>query len=168
MDATWRESLWAQFGAAIDMLENGIDACPDHLWGDRTRQPELWYLVYHTLFYLDLYLSDARDGFAPPTPFTLAELDPAGVLPARVYSKTELLEYLNHGREKARARIAQMTLEDAGKRCDYNWIELSVLESLLYNMRHVQHHVAQLNLLLRQAGETSPGWVASAKGTLDR
>jgi uncharacterized damage-inducible protein DinB len=168
MDATSRASLWAQFGAAIDMLENGIHACPDHLWGDRTRQPEFWHLVYHTLFYLDLYLSDARAGFTPPAPFTLAELDPAGVLPARVYSKEELLEYLKHGREKARSRIAEMTLEDAGRRCDYKWIELSVLESLLYNMRHVQHHVAQLNLLLRQAGERPPAWIASAENSLDR
>lgn len=43
MDATSRDILWGQFGAAIDMLENAMRACPDELWGDRERQPEFWY-----------------------------------------------------------------------------------------------------------------------------
>ena len=32
---------------------------------------EFWYVVYHALFWLDLYLSGAVEGFAPPAPFTL-------------------------------------------------------------------------------------------------
>jgi uncharacterized damage-inducible protein DinB len=34
---------------------------------------------------------------------------------------------------------------------------------LLYNMRHVQHHTAQLNLLLRQRGIIPPNWVSEKK-----
>jgi hypothetical protein len=30
---TWKVIIWQQFGAAIDMLENAIEACPDNLWG---------------------------------------------------------------------------------------------------------------------------------------
>ena len=160
MDATARASLWAQFGATIDMLENAIRACPDDLWGDAERQPQFWHVAFHTLFYLDFYLSDSGQGFAPPAPFTLTELDPAGVLPERVYSKTEVIAYLEHGRRKARARIDGLTAENATRRCDYGWINLSVWESLLYNMRHIQHHAAQLNLLLRQANHPVPRWVA--------
>jgi uncharacterized damage-inducible protein DinB len=120
----------------------------------------LWHVAYHTLFYLDLYLSDSGKGFAPPAPFTLSELDPSGILPERVYSQTELLDYLEHGRTKARARIDALTAENVTQRCEYGWINLSVWESLLYNMRHVQHHAAQLNLLLRQANHPVPRWVA--------
>jgi hypothetical protein len=29
-------------------------------------------------------------------------------------------------------------------------------------MRHVQHHAAQLNLVLREATGTSPGWIRFA------
>jgi hypothetical protein len=160
MDATQRAIVWEQFGAAIDMLENAIRACPDDLWGDRERHPKFWHVAFHTGFYLDLYLSDAGAGFTPPAPFTLSELDPSGVLPERVYSKAEVLEYLEHGRRKAQSRIAALTAENLHNRCEFEWINLSVWESLLYNMRHVQHHVAQLNLLLRQAGHSVPRWVA--------
>lgn len=36
----------------------------------------------------------------------------------------------------------------------------SLLEILFYNFRHVQHHVAQLNFILRQQINTAPEWVA--------
>ena len=114
MDTMWTAIIWRQFGAAIDMLENGLRACPDELWGarlwhERSQQPEFsefWYVVYHTLFWLDLYLSGAVEGFAPPAPFTLDELDPAGLLPERQYTKDQLQSYLEHGRQKCRATLA--------------------------------------------------------------
>src|SRR6058998_3306714 len=106
MDPLWKESVWQQFGAAIDMLDDAIRACPDALWRDhswdlhaeRPEFSEFWYIAFHALFWLDLYLCGAREGFAPPAPFTLDELDPAGKLPERPYSKDDLLNYLAHGR----------------------------------------------------------------------
>ena len=145
------------------MLENALLASPDHLWQDRSRRPEFWYTVFHTLFWLDLYLSDSVEEFAPPAPFTIDEMDPAGLLPERVYTKQELQAYIKHGREKCRATIEAMTEEKAQRRCGFDWVDASNAELLLYNMRHVQHHAAQLNLILRQTTDSAPGWVARAK-----
>ena len=156
--AVWREAVWQQFGASIDMLENAIVACPDELWNDRTRRPEFWYLVYHTLFWLDLYLSGSLERFSPRPPFTLSELD-EGAMPERVYTKAEMLDYLDHCRRKCRATIEALPDEEAGRRCECAWLETTVAELLLYNMRHVQHGAAQLNLLLRQATDSAPRWV---------
>src|SRR5262249_41964425 len=114
-------------------------------------------------FWLDLYLSGAVEGFAPPAPFTLDELDPAGLLPERPYAKDELLTYLEHGRSKCRATIDALTDERARQRCRFSWGEVSFVELLLYNMRHVQEHAAQLNLFLGQKLGSAPGWVAQAK-----
>ena len=163
MDATFRIILWQQFGAAIDMLENALLACPEKLWGDRSQKPEFWYTVYHTLFWFDLYLSDSVEGFAPPAPFNLDELDPRGLIPERVYTKDELHTYLEYGRQKCRARIEALTDEKTRQRFRFEWMDVSFAELLLYNLRHVQHHVAQLNLMLRQATDSAPGWVAKAK-----
>jgi len=151
--------LWNQFGAAIDMLERAIRACPDDLWGDRSRDPEVWAVANHALFWLDLYLSGPVEGFRPPEPFGLEELDPAGVLPPRVYSREELLRYLEHGREKCRTALAALTGAKAAERQRYPWGEVSYGELLLYNLRHVQHHTAQINLVLRQVTDSAPGWV---------
>jgi hypothetical protein len=163
MDTIWRSILWQQFGAAIDMLENALRACPEEIWGDRSQRPEYWYVVYHTLFFLDHYLSGTVEGFAPPAPFTLDELDPAGVMPERVYTKDELQAYLEHGREKCRRVIDGLTDELAQERCRFPWGEMSFAELLLDNMRHVQHHAAQLNLILRQRTDSAPRWVSTAR-----
>lgn len=160
----WKGTLWRQFGAAIDMLQNAIAACPDALWGDRSRRPEFWYVAYHTLFFLDLYSHGTVDGFRPPEPFTLDEMDPAGVLPPRVYTKDELLAYLRHGREKARAEVEALTEETAARPCGIPWLELSEGELVLDNLRHVQHHAAQLNLILRQETDSAPRWVSTSGG----
>src|SRR5687768_10324126 len=143
------------------MLERALLACPEEVWSDRSRRPEFWYVVYHTLFYLDLYLSDSVEGFTPPAPFTLGELE-VDVLPERVYTKDELHAYLVHGREKCRTAIDTMTDEKADRRCGFEWVDASNAELLLYNMRHVQHHAAQLYLILRQTTDSTPGWIRFA------
>jgi len=38
-------------------------------------------------------------------------------------------------------------------------LQYSVLEILLYNLKHVQHHVGQLNLLLREETGQAADWV---------
>ena len=76
MNITWRKIIWQQFGAAIDVLDNAVRACPDELWRDRlwedtSRWPgfsQFWYVVYHALFWLDLYLTGAEEGFKPRPP----------------------------------------------------------------------------------------------------
>ena len=106
----WKESTWRQFGAALDTLKNAINSCPDQLWGDQSRFHQFWYVAYHTLFYLDFYLTADVENFNPPEPFTLSELDPSGKLPDRIYSRAELLDYLASLREKCHATIMSLTL----------------------------------------------------------
>lgn len=168
MQTIYNSVLWLHFGAAIDMLENAITACPDALWSDREQQPEYWYVAYHTLFFLDYYLSETADGFAPPAPFTLEELDPAGVLPERPFTKDELLGYLEHGREKARRLVETLTDETAREIRRFNNSDWSVLDWILTSVRHVQHHTAQLNLILRQRTDSAPRWVGRTARAMSR
>lgn len=167
MTPSWKLILWRQLGAAIDMLENAINACPATLWGDRTRQPEYWYNTYHTLFFLDFYFSEAAEGFAPPAPFGLEELDPAGVMPPRVYTKEELLIYLAYCRNKCRSVIRALTAEKSEQSSGSLRPGLTFGELYIYVLRHVQHHAGQLNLLLRQNIDSAPRWVSKAAQSLD-
>ena len=171
----WNDILWRQYSAALDMLEAAMRACPDTLWCEpaEPRWNEsgvvgFWYLAYHTLFFLDCYLSGSLKGFAPPEPFSLDEIDPAGVLPERAYSKAELLAYLAHGREKCRATLAALTEEKVAEVCEYPWLRLGFGELIVDNLRHVQHHTAQMNLLLRQNVHAVPRWITTVDRTLQR
>jgi hypothetical protein len=97
----------------------------------------------------------------------LSESDSSGRLPDRVYTREEILSYVAHGRAKCRMVIAAVTDEDLRTACGFPWVGVTVMELFLYNMRHVQHHAAQLNLILRQGTDSAPGWVFKAKEALE-
>ena len=154
------EMLWRQFAVAIDSFGAALRNCPDELWEKRLWKDEpdqwvaagfsaYWYLCYHTLFWLDLYLTGAEEGFAPPEPFDLVEMEANEVLP-RTYTREELLGYLKTCRQKCQDTIATLSIEQAYRMCRFSWGELPFAELLLYTMRHVQEHAAQLHLFLGQ------------------
>lgn len=163
MENTWTTSLWQQYGAAIATLEDAITRCPDQLWSsvlwhddDDVRHGQVWYVAYHTLFWLDLFLTGSMDGFAPPPPFV------RGTLPDQPYTKEETLTYLEDCRQRCHATITALTDEKAQQRCVFAWMELSFFELQLYGMRHVQEHAAQLSVVLGQQHVTGFDWIARA------
>jgi DinB superfamily len=165
METTLRTALSRQFGAAIAMLENALVACPAELW----REPlwsvapppefppqfaEFWYVTFHALVWLDLYLSGLpEEEFAPPAPFAQGMLDSVETLPERPYTKEELRTYLVSLRQKCHTQLLAMTDVQAHRPVEYPWSEgqpISYLELQLYNLRHVQEHAAQLSMFLGQ------------------
>jgi hypothetical protein len=158
MEIIDQEMLWHQFSTAINEFGSALRQCPDELWEKMLweDQPDqwvaagfskFWYLCYHTLFWLDLYLTGAEEGFAPPAPFDLVEMEAGEVLP-RVYTRQELLIYLEDCRRKCQAAIFNMSGERARQICRFSWGEVPYAELLLYTMRHVQEHAAQLHMFL--------------------
>ncbi len=168
MNESLQQILWNQFGGALQMLENAIVACPAEVWGAEREFHAFWNLTYHTLFWTDYYFSEMTEAdFQPPIPFTKNEFDPEGILPERVYTKEELLEYLEFVWKQSRTFIKSLTPEKAQKRFAGEYRDFSLLELTLYNTRHVQHHAAQLNLLLRQHVDYAPGWASLPKRGLE-
>lgn len=159
------------------MLGNIIQLCPDDLWqGDK----RIFYMVYHTVIFLDYYLTQPVSDFHPQLPYTLGDMDnlPAGavddVIPGHFYSKDEFAAALSGIREKGKVLIMGASDEELGRRwiredeidlhglCSSLVVNYSVLEILFYNLRHVQHHVGQLNLVLRQEADVAAEWIAHA------
>jgi len=178
VDGFWRALLWRQFGATIAMLDNALIACPETLWREPVwddpsapaARTEFWYVAYHALFWLDLYLFGSEEGFAPPAPFALVEQDDAaGPLPSQPYTKDELRAYLASLRQKCHSAFETLTEERARHPVRFGWIEegevVSYFELQLYSMRHIQEHAAQLSLLLGRHGvpDDQIDWVARAQ-----
>jgi hypothetical protein len=185
METIWSTALWPQFGASIDMLENALVACPDSLWRQRLwpNHPappfpppfaEFWYVTFHTLVWLDLYLSGVpEEDFAPPAPFAQGELDSMETLPDQPYTKEALRAYLASTRERCRTTLLALTDEQARRPVQYPWSDgqpVSYGELQLYNLRHVQGHAAQLSLFLGQHGipDEALDWVPRAREGVER
>jgi len=166
MDAALKTSIWLQYGAALDTLEDAIKLCPDALWtmslwddSDDPRYGQFWFVVYHTLFWSDLFMHGAMPTFTPPAPFQRRGL------PETLYTKEQLYTYLGQVRTKAKSIIQGLTDETAYAISHYEWIQAPYLEMQFYAMRHIQEHAAQLNLVLGQKGVTGQDWVPQARET---
>lgn len=166
MDSNWKTSVWQQYGAAIDTLGDVIKLCPDQLWTavvwndtDDVRYGQFWFVAYHTLFWLDLFLTGSEEGFAPPPPFI------RGTLPEQPYTKDQILTYLDGCRSRCQSTIEALTDAQAQRRCVFAWMEPSFLELQLYGMRHVQEHAAHLGLMLGQHGVPGVDWIARASNS---
>jgi len=152
-----QESLWRQFGASIDMLINVISNTPDNYF---TTNKRFYYLAYHCAIFLDYYLTIPPKEFAPILTFTIKEKNERPIesigdmIPDKIYSREELVDYLKKSRLKCKSLIYSLRDDEKFKirfiegngEGDMNY---SVLEILLYNLRHTQHHIGQLNLIVR-------------------
>lgn len=153
-----QESLWRQFGASIDMLINAISNCPDNYFIMNKR---FYYLTYHAIVFLDYYLTIPPKDFSPILPFTIQQADKrpkesiGDMIPDKFYSKIELIDYLNASRSKCKKLVESLTeseilnvrFTEGNQDGDMDY---PILEILLYNLRHTQHHTGQLNLIIRQ------------------
>jgi hypothetical protein len=156
-DATLRESIGSQFSASLEMLAHAIEMCPHEHWNTETN---FWYMAFHCLFWTDYYLTTDPAKFTPPAPFTFSEFDPSGKKPDRVYTKLEIQTYLEHCKQKASGLLSELTVNKLEERWINDYKNYSLLEIILYNCRHIQHHSAQLNLILRQTINNAPAWVS--------
>ncbi len=75
------------------------------------------------------------------------------------YSREDLLAYLDRCLAKARDVLRSLGRGESVQVRGSVRLNAQALEVVLYQIRHVQHHAAQLNALLRSEGVEPPRWV---------
>lgn len=172
----WRAAVLSQFEAGLAMLHGCLRACPDAQWDAPVAKYPLWMVAYHTLCFVDCYLSrgdadfSVRQGTGGPGagggrvgggglhPRGRAELEEE--FPSRRFERDELIEYCAICLGKARAMLGEDTAESLAGPSGFSWLPFSRLELHLYNLRHLMHHTGQLSAAARRAGG-EPRWVGA-------
>lgn len=153
--------LAGQFEAGLCMLDDCLRACPDEYWDGVIGKYPFWHVAYHTLCFVDLYLSPGEAAYASRDAF-----HPAGMkefseeYPSRRFSRAELLAYAAVCRTKIAEVLAADTAAALEADCGFHWLPISRGELHLYNIRHLQHHTGQLSAFLRRAS-VETRWVKS-------
>ena len=150
-----------EYHALFEMLHKAINHCPDDLWRNESKSPSYWLLVYHTAFYLDFYLGFSPDKhknrFDISGPFDLtAKLE-------RVLTKKELKNYLISIKKKCNKVLDSVSRKELEGKNTYSWTGPTLAHRLMYNVRHAQHHIGQLNLMLRYHKAATAEWVITPK-----
>ena len=151
-----RQMLTGQFEAALAMLNDCLQLCPSEHWDGPIAKYSFWQVAYHTLCFVDLYLS--RDPANFQNPFGWRDMEDE--LAIRRLAREELLSYVQHCRSQAIETFAAETAESLAGPCGFPRREFSRGELHLYNLRHIQHHTGQLSAYLRRLGK-EPRWIGS-------
>ena len=148
--------LTRQIEASLCMLKECVQRCPEEHWDGKVGSRTFRQIAFHTLFYVDLYLSPSKEAFQR------SERQRRGVdgRGRRLTSLTreETLDYLALCRRKAVETLVRETPETLQGFSGFSRLGFSRGELHLYNLRHVQHHTGQLSAYLRAAGKEGNGW----------
>jgi ketosteroid isomerase-like protein len=123
---TFVQSLARNFDAALRLMEAALTDCPSNLWQTDLWPEEAptgpaphgglhgsapWFLGYHALSCLDYDLTGGFEPWAPPQPFD----DNTNAFPNRVFTKPELLGYLDWCRDRVGHTLDAFTEETAAR-----------------------------------------------------
>ena len=163
-----RSALKSQYHASLAMLRDAIERCPEDLWLSTAPRNAYWQVAYHALFFTHLYLMPEQSAFRPwhghQSQVQQADgiggpPDPNSSLPVlpNPYTKTEVLEYLQICDRMVDDAVDQLDLDSP--KSGFYWYKMPKLEHQFVNIRHLQHHTAQLADRLRAATGTGVRWV---------
>lgn len=158
MTEHYKQIVRNQYEAALSMLKQRIQTCPEQHWEDNVGQGTFRQDAYHVLFWADYYLTPHEDQFVL-SPFNERGGDELRPVISDGLEKADTLDYLLHCHDKVLQVVAAETLESleggSGFPSIFKRYPLSRAELHLYNIRHLQHHTAQLSLHLRRLADES-------------
>lgn len=167
-----RTALKSQYHAALAMLRDAVERCPDDLWLSDHPRNACWQIAYHALFFTHLYLQETDAVFEPwehhQSQVQHADgiggpADPDSELPLLPdpYSREQVLAYWKFCDDMVDNAVETMNLDsdDSG----FWWYKVPKLEHQIVNIRHIQHHTAQLADRLRAAEDVGVRWVGARR-----
>ena len=159
-----RKALKNQYHAALSMLRETVERCPEALW--QAGEPAFWHVAYHTAFFTHLYLQPSEAAFQP-WEHTREEYHYMVKVPwpphrppkiQEPYTKAQLLDYI--AKCEAMVDSAMDAMDLSSSEAGFSWYKMPKLEHQLMNLRHVQHHTSCLGARLRAAGDQGAQWIS--------
>lgn len=171
MPNTLKSLILHQMTASLDTLRYCIEFCPESEWQAAHKDAPFSQVVFHTLFYADFYLG--RDS----VPFKeqafhvghkhifLDYEEMENKIPQQLYEKDFCLDYLSHCYAKLKATVEAETADSLYGESGIDFRKISRAELYIYNMRHIQHHAAQLGLRIQMITGKEMPWFSGAKAS---
>jgi uncharacterized damage-inducible protein DinB len=157
-----------QYEAAMSTVNRCLRVCTPENWEQPIANLSFSQTAFHTLFFTDMYLHEANDESFKQQRFhelnqdSFRDYEEMQDKPQEYqYDKAFVESYLQHCLEKMRIELARASEEWLLEPSPFPWIRSTRSEVHLYNIRHIQHHAAQMILRFRQKGSIDFPWYMS-------
>jgi hypothetical protein len=164
---TFKQLIANQYEASLSTLMFCANNCPDSHWNALVARYPFNQTLFHTLFFADYYLSSDEDSFRLQS-FHIENRDLFSDYeqledrePKSLYSREQIELYGDFCRSKAAVTIREESEERLCARTGFPHKSFSRAELHVYNIRHIQHHAAQLILRLRIDTHVDIPWFGS-------
>jgi hypothetical protein len=165
MNAVLVQSVARNFDSALRLMKAALADCPDRLWetdlwpvdAPTSRVPlgglhgsATWFLGYHALTCLDYDLGGDFEPWMPPAPFD----ENTYAFPNRIFTRTELLGYVEWCRVRARQSCEALT-DDAALRplpSTHRYAGTPYGEIVAGIPLHIVEHASQIRQFLTTSG----------------
>ncbi|MEM7504955.1 MAG: DinB family protein [Pseudomonadota bacterium] len=144
-----KQVIQSQYRAALSIMRQTIEKCPEPIWNDTTVKNRFWHVAYHALFYTHLYAQVSEETFQP-WQHHRDEYQVMGQLPwpphkeptiGEPYTKDEVLTYLDFCWGQIPDWIDAVDLQGPS---GFEWLPFNKLELQFYSIRHLMMHVGEL------------------------
>lgn len=145
-----KQVLLKQYNKCFGMLLDTIEKCDEGIWfDDQNYHHPAWHVLYHVLFYANIYCSATEAGIEP-WPKGKVDYEVLGKTPwppheevivEETFAKSEIVEFLDFVKGKVPAYLDEMSPEED---CWPFWYDETQLEFHINNIRHIQHHTAEI------------------------
>jgi len=143
--------LTGQFEASLAMLNQCVRLCNPEHWEGLIAKATFRRIAYHTLFFVDLYLSPRDEAFELRSLHRRGGwTEPDGEAPRVGLPKDDTLGYVDICRAKMLETMAWETAASLEGPSGFSWLPISRGELHIYNIRHIQHHTGQMSAYLRR------------------
>jgi hypothetical protein len=161
---TYKKLIANQYDAAFATLGACIDQCPEANWNGKIANLAFCQVVFHTLFFADYYLGPNAESFRQQAFHRQSadffrdyeELEDRP--PKWLYDKSSIKTYLQFCRKKASEVIATETANSLSGSSGFKGRTFTRAELHVYNIRHIEHHAAQMSLRLRLDANVAIPW----------
>ncbi len=146
----YKQVLQNQYNKCLNILSEAIKNYSEDLWYDnKNYKSPAWQIAYHGLFFANIYCSATESGIKswpkskddyhffhnkPWPPFE-------EIIINEPYTKDEMLEFLEFVKSNIPEYLLDMQPEE---RCWPHWYDENQLEFHINNIRHIQHHIAEI------------------------
>jgi hypothetical protein len=151
-----QEIILSQFQAALAMLRQAVEKCPDTLWDSPADRSKFWQVAYHALFYTHLYLQESVQTFSPWSRHRPESEQLGQAHSAEPYERQDVLDYLAFCQAQAVEQLARLDLDAPS---GFDWLPFSKLELQFYTIRHLQQHTGELMERLDTRAGVEINWI---------
>lgn len=160
-----KRELSHQYAIALTMLKGVVNETEDVTWlYTDTVKEAAWHIAYHAVYYANAYCSPSQQAvrrwerqsdnghILGPTPWPPHQRH----VPDVTCSKADITEYIDFVLAVIPEYLEHL---EPDAPCWPDWYQQNQFEFHLNNLRHIQHHTAQL---IERNGGSAVGWLHDA------